>query len=132
MGYFNMKYTIIAAAAAVKLPDYYTVFESGREWGDNPYERKAPVGFSTENDDIFMRSMIMQYALEGKQCDEGPGGAKINCNPNGKFFLNEKQAKVAAKEVLGTHKGLTGDALNAYLDTYWVRPGATSMSIDPV
>ena len=27
----------------------------------------------------------------------------------------------AAKEVLGTHKGLSGDKLSAYLDTYFPR-----------
>ena len=120
-----MKAFCIAAASAItvksELPDYYTVFESGREWGDNPYERVTPKRFATSDDDIFMRSMIEQYALEGKACEEDDAGKKVNCKPNGKFFLNEKQAKVAAKEVLATHKGLTGDALKTYLDTYWAK-----------
>ena len=112
--------SFLAAASAVTLQgDYFTVFESGREWGDTPYKRITPTQFTTAEDDIFMRSMIQQYALEGKNCDEDADGKKINCKPNGKFYMNEKQMKTAAKEVLATHKGLKGDALDTYLATYW-------------
>ena len=33
--------------------------------------------------------------------------------------MNESITRAAAREVLETHKGLTGDKLNAYLDTYF-------------
>ena len=57
--------------------------------------------------------MIRTYALERQSCD-GKG-----CHPDGKFFLDEKQAKSAAREVLATHKGLKGKKLEAYLRKYW-------------
>ena len=57
--------------------------------------------------------MIRTYALERQTCD------KKGCHPDGYFFLNEKLAKQAAKEVLATHKGLKGAALKSYLKKYW-------------
>merc|ERR1712066_423736 len=76
------------------------VFEA-REIGTGPldkkYERVPPEHFSTGSDDLFMKSMIMNYAQEGKDKD----GA-----PNGQFFMTEAQTKAAAAEVLGSHKGL--------------------------
>merc|ERR1712146_851166 len=70
-----------------------------------------------------MRSMIAQYALEGKACEEEDDGKKIadTCTPTGKFVMNEAGAKAAASEVLATHKGLKGDALKSYLDTYFAK-----------
>ena len=107
----------IAAASAVTLHgDFYTVFESGKA-GSNEYERVLPTRFTTGDDDIFMRSMIANYALEGKACDDD--GA--NCKPTGKFVMNEAGAKAAASEVLATHKGLKGDALKSYLETYFAK-----------
>ena len=82
------------------------------------YVRQLPARFSTDDDDIFMRSMIMSYAVEEKTpcLDEvtNPGGA-----PTGKFWLTRSGARAAAAEVLATHKGLTGAALGKYLDTYF-------------
>merc|ERR1712100_110823 len=46
-----------------------------------------------------------------------------NANPLD-FFLNEQGARNAAKEVLATHKGLTGEALKGYLDTYFAKAWA--------
>ena len=33
--------------------------------------------------------------------------------------MDKPATLAAAKEVLGTHKGLAGEALNAYIDTYF-------------
>merc|ERR1712196_371998 len=41
--------------------------------------------------------------------------------PTGVFTMTEAQAKAAAVEVIGTHKGLTGAAADAYLGTYWAK-----------
>jgi hypothetical protein len=54
--------------------------------------------------------MIKNYAKEG-EAEDG--------SPNGTFWMSEATAEAAAKEVLGTHKGLKGDELEKYLDTYW-------------
>ena len=54
--------------------------------------------------------MIKNYAKEGENEDG---------SPNGTFWMSEGTAEAAAKEVLGTHKGLKGDDLEKYLDTYW-------------
>ena len=94
------------------------VFEA-REIGTGPldkkYERVPPEHFATGSDDLFMKSMIMNYAQEGKDKE----GA-----PNGQFFMTEAQTKAAASEVLGSHKGLDGPAKAEYLKTYFPRTWA--------
>ena len=77
---------------------------------DGGYTRATTARFSADSDDIFMRSMIQQYAVEGKTF----GG-----EPNGAFYMNYNTTKAAASEVLATHKGLTGAALTSYLNTYF-------------
>merc|ERR1719453_408252 len=52
--------------------------------GASAYERVTPARFATDDDDIFMRSMIQNYAID-KNCagkDEPPV-------PCGKFVMNE-------------------------------------------
>jgi len=46
--------------------------EHGR--ADNEYKRVIPARFSADSDDIFMRSMIANYALEGQNKDDSPNG----------------------------------------------------------
>ena len=77
------------------------------------YERVIPPRFSADSDDIFMRSMYEQYAIEGAKDKEDGGG------PNGDFFMTKAVARAAAVEVLGTHKGLTGANADQYLSTYF-------------
>jgi len=55
--------------------------------------------------------MISNYALEGKEKDTGV--------PLGDFWMSEATTRAAASEVLATHKGMTGDVLQKYLDTYF-------------
>ena len=80
--------------------------------GGGGYERVTPANFAGDTDDIFMRSMIEQYALEQKT-KEG--------NPSGKFWMNEATTRAAAAEVLETHKGMKGAQLQQYLDTYFAK-----------
>ena len=84
--------------------------------GAGSYERVTPARFSADSDDIFMRSMIENYAID-KDCagkDEDP-------RPCGKFVMNEVTMRAAASEVLCTHKGLCGKALEDYLGTYFAK-----------
>ena len=66
------------------------------------YKRVTPPRFADDTDDIFMRSMIEQYALEQKT-KKG--------YPSGNFWMNEATTRAASAEVLETHKGLKGGEL---------------------
>jgi hypothetical protein len=73
-------------------------------------QRDMPAHFSADSDDIFMRSVMSSYSSEKKN-DDGVG--------LGVFNMGEGQGKALAAEVLGTHKGLKGEALKTYMSTYW-------------
>uniref|UniRef100_A0A7S3IF60 EF-hand domain-containing protein n=1 Tax=Strombidium inclinatum TaxID=197538 RepID=A0A7S3IF60_9SPIT len=88
--------------------EFYKAFESGRL--DGKYERVIPDIYAADTDDLFMRSMLKNYALEGKNKDG---------SPNGNFVIDEVSARSAAREVLGTHKGLHGAAMIKYMQTYF-------------
>merc|ERR1719243_496081 len=88
--------------------------------GKGGYERKIPDRFSAASDDLFMRSMITTYATEEETEEDKKTGYKGG-EPTGVFTMTEAQAKAAATEVIGTHKGLTGAAADAYLGTYWAK-----------
>ena len=95
--------------------DYFVPGDSGTI-GAKAYERVIPARFSSDSDDIFMRSMIENYALEAKtpKTDTDPGG-----EPTGAFWMSKSAAFAASQEVLATHKGLTGEKLANYLKTYF-------------
>ena len=109
---------IVGVASAVSLrdePDHSgEVFSPGMHdmLGGGSYERVTPARFAADSDDIFMRSMINQYANEHKNKDG---------SPNGKFTVTESGARAAASEVLATHKGMTGAALTTYMNTYFAK-----------
>ena len=116
-----MKFAVIAlvaVASAVKLndePDHSgEVFAPGQHdmLGAGEYKRVTPARFAADDDDIFMRSMINQYANEHKNKDG---------SPNGKFTVTESGARAAASEVLSTHKGMTGATLATYLNSYFAK-----------
>ena len=122
-----MKYTLAiaallaATAQAIQFPTYKDEVDHSGEFfvpndhkmlGDGGYVRAIPANFVDDSDDIFMRSMYEQYALEAKNKDG---------SPSGKFWLDEAAARAASKEVLATHKGLTGAELQAYMDTYFAK-----------
>ena len=58
------------------------------------------------DDDMFMHSMIKNYAKEGKDYDG---------KPNGKFYLDRNSGKEASREILHTHLKLEGKALDDYM-----------------
>lgn len=88
--------------------EFFAPHESGKV--EDAYKRVVPDRFAADADDLFMRSMISTYALEGKNKDG---------SPNGQFWINEAGARAAASEVLHTHKGLNGAALSDYLNAYF-------------
>ena len=116
-----MKFAIAAllgvvAVQAVTIGDYFTPHDHEAHY----YDRVTTPRFSQDGDDIFMRSMIEQYALEEKtKVVEKDDGTKTGGEPTGKFWMNKATANAASSEVLGTHKGLHGAALQTYLDTYY-------------
>ena len=68
----------------------------------------VPEQFTDQHDDdMFMNSMITNYAHEGR--DEETG------EPNGKFYLDRDNAYRASEEVVATHLGLKGQELKDYL-----------------
>ena len=97
----------------------YMPGQSGK-LGGGVYDRAIPGRFSADSDDIFMRSMITNYALEEKTpVKKLDNGLSVGGEPSGKFWMNEAAANAAAKEVLGTHKGLAGKLLDDYMNTYF-------------
>merc|ERR1711934_377713 len=133
-----MKYAVLAliGAAAAKTTLFRTTGEIAYEeddelnlqlndWhpgqhemlGANAYERVTPARFANDDDDIFMRSMIQNYAIE-KNCTEDKDEPATTC---GKFVMNEATMRAAASEVLCTHKGLCGGSPQSYLDTYFAK-----------
>ena len=92
-------------------PDYMAS-DDGFE-GHWSYTREPPAHFDGpgSGDDQFMNSMISNYAMEKADKDTGV--------PTGFFYFNPIAARMAAREILSTHLGLTGDAATAYLDQYF-------------
>ena len=89
---------------------------------DGKYERVTTPHFSSDSDDLFMRSMIRNYALEERtKFETEEDGTKTGGEPTGRFWMNKHMTEHAGEEVLGTHKGLAGAELKAYMDTYFQR-----------
>jgi len=117
-----MKFAVLALIGVVSAvqkdasPKYFTPFDHEATY----YERVTTPRFSADSDDIFMRSMIEQYALEERNSvTDHADGTSSGGEPSGKFWMNQAASLAAAKEVLGTHKGLSGKELAAYIDTYF-------------
>jgi len=107
---------IIATASAVTIRgDFFEARDNGTGPLDKKYERVLPVQFADASDDLFMRSMIMNYAREGKNEDG---------SPNGVFTMTEAQTRGASAEVLATHKKMSGAETKEYLTTYFPRTWA--------
>ena len=121
-----MKYAVLLALVAVvaakpEKTDPYNAWESVKDGAeDGKYERVITPNFSADDDDIFMRSMIKKYAVEKRtDHEELDDGTKVGGEPTGTFMMTKGTSLAAAKEVLNTHKGLSGDALASYIDTYF-------------
>tara|TARA_B110000914_G_C15258674_1_gene351956 strand:+ start:94 stop:333 length:240 start_codon:yes stop_codon:yes gene_type:complete len=75
-------FALIATVSAVTIRgDFFEARDNGTGPLDKKYERVLPVQFADGSDDLFMRSMIMNYAREGKN---EPAGT-----PNGVFTMTE-------------------------------------------
>ena len=101
--------------------DYFVPGDSGAI-GAVAYERVITPRFSSDSDDIFMRSMIENYANEAKTPKVTAADGTVTDaggEPTGSFWMTKSAAMSAAREVLATHKGLTGGALSTYIDTYF-------------
>merc|ERR1712184_41380 len=68
--------------------------------------------FNADSDDLFMRSMIQNYAAEEK-LEDG--------TPSGKFFMTKASAILACREIVGTHMKMSGDDAKKYVDEYFPR-----------
>merc|ERR1712037_629142 len=109
---------VVSAVQKDASPKYYTPFDHEATY----YERVTTPRFSADTDDIFMRSMIEQYALEERtKVVEHDNGLKSGGEPSGKFWMNQASALAASKEVLATHKGLSGKMLDDYVNTYFAK-----------
>ena len=63
--------------------------------------------------------MIATYAHEEKtEVVKHDDGSTSGGEPSGKFWMSKEDATAAAREVLATHKGLTGADLDSYLATF--------------
>ena len=80
--------------------------------GGGGYNRVTPARFAADSDDIFMRSMIEQYALEQKNKDG---------TPSGKFWMDEAGTRAAAREVLETNCKISGKARDDWMNTYFTK-----------
>merc|ERR1719240_1617698 len=82
---------------------------------DGHYERVVTFNFATDTDDLFMRSMITNYAHEQRTAIEQlDDGTRIGGEPTGSFWMSRSDMMRAAKEVMRDHKGLSGEALSDY------------------
>merc|ERR1719159_2372742 len=98
-----MKFAVLALIGVVSAvqkdasPKYYTPFDHEATY----YERVTTPRFSADSDDIFMRSMIEQYALEERtKITLHDDGTKSGGEPSGKFWMNQSSTMAAAREVL--------------------------------
>ena len=113
---------LVLGVTAVNLErkgDYFAS-EDGFD-GHWAYERVVPKEFDGSttpadapwSDDLFMRSMIANYAMEKADKDTD--------KPTGEFYFNPIAARMASKEILKTHMKLEGKAADDYLDKYFAK-----------
>ena len=116
---------IFGVVSAIRLQDdkeevdhskeFFEASQDHQFFGKLEYIRVPPAYFTDEGDDLFMKSMIMTYALEGKNKDG---------TPNNKFWMNEAQTRAAAAEVLDNNKHMERSARESWINTYFERTWA--------
>jgi len=96
-----------AAGATNDITGAFTVGESGSSY----YTRVVPDKYnSTDKDDLLMRSVISNYAVEGRGEDGGP---------NGKFFITKSDMGPLVDEVLSNNMGFAdAGKKQAYADEH--------------
>ena len=120
MKFFALAALCATSTSAIKIEgDYFKPGDHGMI-GANAYDRepRMPAHFASDDDDIFMRSMIENYALEEKTAEDKATGYKGG-EPTGKFWMDEAAANAAGREVLCTHKAICGADLDTYMSTYF-------------
>jgi len=90
-----------AAGPTGKIVGAYTKNDHLTEY----YDRVVPTNFASSTDDLLMRSLIINYALEGKT-----DGA-----PNQHFYLTKNGIQSISREIVGTHFGWTGAKRDDYV-----------------
>ena len=79
------------------------------------YNRVIPANFSADKDDLLMRSIISNYAIEGRLKD-GSG-------PNGEFYLTRAAGEDVAAAIVEQHFGFTGEKntnfVKSRMDKLW-------------
>ena len=94
-------------AATTALTGAYRLQDDGSDF----YSRVTPAHFAAGSDDLLMRSLIQNYALEGKAANSPPG----------QFYLDKNGVAAAAEEVVRTHLGYTGEKKANFISTNLAR-----------
>ena len=97
---FTAALALLGVTQAVQIQGVYQPGQSGK-LGGGVYDRVIPSRFQADSDDIFMRSVLTNYAQEGATKDGTPTGV---------FTLSKASAYALAQEVLATHKSIRGAA----------------------
>ena len=66
------------------------------------YDREVPAKYDT---DLFMKSLVSTYAIEGKGAD----------GKNGHFFMTKDITKAACNEVVESHLGFKGAKKDTFI-----------------
>lgn len=75
----------------------FTIFDNDSTF----YERVVPEIFnSTDKDDLLMRSVIENYAIEGRGDDD---------KPTGHFYLTKSDLEPLIDEVMNNNMGMSGE-----------------------
>merc|ERR1712195_401140 len=122
-----MKFALIAlvATATAIRRDAGPAYQPGQsgKLGGGVYDRATPARFSADNDDIFMRSVIQNYAQEGSWKDGEPTGV---------FTLTESSARaLAMRSLLPTKTSAVELKLSISVPT-GPKHGDISMLTEPV
>jgi hypothetical protein len=76
------------------------------------YIRNFPEQYDEDTPNKFMRSILVNYALE-KKTEKG--------QPSGIFKMDKKNTMSASREVLTKYKKLAGKDLDDYMNSYFSR-----------
>merc|ERR1719215_1715858 len=134
MKYFALLALISVAAAKPEATDPYNAWDSIKDGAeDGKYERVVTSHFSSDSDDIFMRSMIKKYAVEERTDHETlDDGQKVGGEPTGLFWMTRPPPPTPPRRFSTPIRvSLVRCSTPTWIPTS-TRPGLTSMSTSPV
>ena len=105
---FSLAISLLLASSSINSA---SAIQLNKKDDDENIDKNTPDRFKDNSDDIFMRSMYRTYASDLEKVDKETG-EKIK---TGELGVTKASAYQAGLEVLGTHKGLQGEALQAYM-----------------